>query len=103
MYRRVRCDSIKYVEFIKWVDQKCTGIHESLLRVKNFKCKNCLQKDCEKKVNLDGDIPTVVDRFGYLNDGLCTDGRSHNLVVFTNSKCLGFCVEGGYLTGCIAE
>ena len=42
-----------------------------------------MQKSLEKKVHLvDGDTLEVVEKFCYLHQVLCRDGRMHKLVIF---------------------
>ena len=58
---------------------------ESLLQVKNFKCKSCravVQESPVEIVHLDGDTLEAVEKLCCLEDRLSTDGRVHASVVF---------------------
>ena len=79
------CSSMRCVESCTWVNKKCMGIQESLLPLKNFKCKSCqavVHKGPEKKVNLDGDTLEVVEKSCYFVDILSSQEKVHDSVVF---------------------
>ena len=67
-----------------WVHKRCSGVHESLTREKDFTCKKCIPgvvfEDEDKMISLDGDNIEVVDKFSYLGDVISTEGGAQEAV-----------------------
>ena len=66
----VRRNFAKCTKFQHWEHKRCSGVHGSFTKEKDFTCKKCtpgvLFQDEDKMINLDGDNIEVVDRFSYL-------------------------------------
>ena len=67
-----------------WVHKRCSGVHGSLTREKDFTCKKCIPgvvfEDEDNMISLDGDNIEVVDRFSYLGDVVSTEGGAQEAV-----------------------
>ena len=65
--------------------KRCSGVHGSLTREKDFTCKKCISgvlfEDEDKMITLDGDNIEVVDRFSYLVDVISTEGGAQETVI----------------------
>ena len=66
------------------VHKRCTQVHGSLTKEKDFTGKKCISgvvfEDEDKMISLDGDSIEVVDRFSYLGDVISAEGGAQEAV-----------------------
>ena len=76
-------NSVQCTKCQHWVHKRCSGVHGSLTKEKDFTCRKCIPgvlfQDEDEMINLDGDNTEVMDRFSYL-DVLTTEGGAQEAV-----------------------
>ena len=81
--RGVGRNSVQCTKCQHWVHKRCSGVHGSLTKEKDFTCRKCIPgvlfQDEDEMINLDGDNTEVMDRFSYL-DVLTTEGGAQEAV-----------------------
>ena len=81
-------NSVQCTKCQHWVCKRCSGVHGSLTREKDFTWKKCIPgvlfEDENKMISLDGDNIEVVDRFSYLGDVISTEGGAQEAVTSRN-------------------
>ena len=67
-----------------WVHKRCSRVHGSLTRKKDFTCIKCIPgvvfEDEDNIISLDGDNIEVVDRLSYLGDVISTERGAQEAV-----------------------
>ena len=83
-------NSVQSTKRQQWEHKKCSGVHGSLTRKKDFSLEKCISgvllQDEDKMINLDGDNIKAVDRFFYRGNVLSMEGVAQEAVTSRMEK-----------------